>query len=340
MSNDSADSQKTPSPLAGEGGDGGYRSVENAPLAPPLSRQGRGDSRGKGPVVQAEVQPSAAKVGDLITLSIKVSHPPGLVIEPPAFQKSLGAFEVYASSPLAVQQSGAKETQRFAVQLQNFTTGQQTLPGLELTYRDEKGKEHSLKTPELQVVIQEIPAGPKDKGDIRGIKGVVGPVAWSPWWWVLLGLAVAGGAVWLWRKRQKELQGSPPPPPVPADETALKKLRELRTAGWAETGRIKEFYSALSDILRSYLENGFHCPALERTTNELIRDLRNRSVFSPERLMALKELLEACDLVKFAKFRPHVMEAFNDHMQAVQFVEQTRTMLSQKSPPFQGEGEG
>src|SRR5207237_7747186 len=130
-------------------------------------------------------------LGDLITLSIRVTHPQALQVEDPAFTKSLGTFEVYASTRLAAEVTGDKAVEHFQATLQNFTTGQQVLPGLEVPYRDPMGKGHTVKTPALTVIIEEVPPGPKDKGDIRGIKGVIGPIAWSPWWWVLAGAVVS-----------------------------------------------------------------------------------------------------------------------------------------------------
>ena len=278
----------------------------------------------EAPSVQAQVDPTTAKLGDLITLTVRVTHPQALVVDEPAFAKSLGTFEVYASTRLASEVTGDKAVERFQATLQDFTTGQQVLPGLEVPYRDPMGKTHTVKTPELTVTIEEIPPGPKDKGDIRGIKGVIGPTAWSPWWWALLGAIVVGAAAYAWMKRKKIIQGPPPPPPVPADITALEKLRQLAQTDWLATGKIKEYYIAISEILRGYLEGAFQTPALERTTSELMRDLRRKSEIPVERQAELKELLETCDLVKFAKFRPEAAEATAAHAAAVKFVEQTR----------------
>ncbi|HVO33587.1 MAG TPA: hypothetical protein VMU17_06705 [Elusimicrobiota bacterium] len=280
------------------------------------------------PSVQAQVSPTTAKLGDLLTLSIRVTHPMHITVEPPAFQRSLGTFEVYSSSALPPEPAGAGLTDRFQAQLQNFATGQQLLPGLEVHYQDERGQTHELKTPELQVMIQEVPPGPKDKGgEIRGLKGVIGPVGWSPWWWIVALALIGVSGVLLWRKRQRALAGPPPPPPIPADQLALQRLQELRNTDWIASGKLKEFYSALSEIIRGYLEGGFEIPALERTTAELLRDVRKRPEFTGERLVELKDLLESGDLVKFAKFRPDADEALQAHATATRFVETTKNSL-------------
>jgi hypothetical protein len=286
----------------------------------------------ESPSVQAEVNPSTATLGDVLTLKLRVNYPNGYTVAPPVFDKNLGTFEVRASTQLPAQVEGPRTIARFEAALQNFTTGPQLLPGLELPYQDIEGHSHVLKTPALTVTLQNVPAGPKDKGDIRGIKGVVGPVAWSPWWWAVALFLLAALCLLLWHKRKRALAGPPPPPPIPADREALARLQELRASGWLEAGKLKEFYSRLSDIVRAYIEKGFDVPALERTTAELMRDLRRRAVLSADRLIELQTLLDECDLVKFAKYRPETQEALLQHAAAVRFIEETRDALDPIAP--------
>jgi hypothetical protein len=270
--------------------------------------------------IQAEVQPNRAHVGDVVTLRVTSRHPAGLALTPPA-GTSFGNFEVHASTRETVGPSGQAAMERFVYELQSFTTGQQLLPGLTFTYPDAKGHTQSLKTPEFKVAIELVPPGPKDQaGDIRGIKGVLGPVGISPWWWLLVvfALAVVGAA--LWRDRRRKTQGPPPEPAIPPDQSALQKLQDLLAAGLLEQGKIKEFYSGLSDIVRGYIEAAWKCPALERTTGELMRDLRRLNRLSSDQALQLRQLLEDCDLVKFAKFRPEEGEALKAHALAVQIV--------------------
>ncbi len=193
------------------------------------------------------------------------------------------------------------------------------------------GNTHSVKTPELTVTIEEVPPGPKDKGDIRGIKGVIGPTAWSPWWWALLAAILMGAAAYAWMKRKKIIQGPPPPPPVPADVLALEKLQKLAQTDWLASGKTKDYYSAISDILREYLEKGFQISALERTTGEILRDMRKKTEIDTERQVKLRELLDTCDLVKFAKFRPEMEEGQEAHATAVKFISETRDDIPEEA---------
>jgi hypothetical protein len=262
---------------------------------------------------------------------LAVRAPNGFVVEPPAFQKDLGSFELRSSTALPARVEGDETVASFRAELQNFATGPQLLPGIEVSYQELRGGVHAVKTPAQSVLVTPVPPGPKDQeGQIRGIKGVIGPTGWSPWWWALLALLLLGGGVFAWHRRQRVLHGPPPEPPVPADEEALSRLAALKNSGWIEAGKPKEFYSRLSEIVRAYLERGFRLPALERTTSELVRDLARRQDFDPGVKASFRTLFEACDLVKFAKFRPDAEEAMKDYAAALDLVQKTRP---REAPP-------
>jgi len=280
------------------------------------------------PQVDVQLSTGTARLGDLIAMDIQVHHPLFLQIDPPDWPKALATFEVHDSTAFPIQTNATEAITHFQAQLQNFSTGPQLLPGLDISYKDLMGHTHTLKTSTLTVVIQDVPADPKSNGDIRGIRGVVGPIGWSPWWWLLVVILLSALGVLFWRTRQRVIQGPPPPPPEPADIKALRRLDELSATGWLEAGKIKEFYSGLSDIVRTYLEEAFQAQALERTTAEIMRQMRKKSEVTSAALNELQTLLESCDLVKFAKFRPDAEEALKDHASAERFVEATRERIA------------
>jgi len=78
-------------------------------------------------------------------------------------------------------------------------------------------------------------------------------------------------------------------------------LGGLNKKGFLEEKKLKEFYSEFSDILRRYLERRFGIMALDRTTREILSDLKIGD-FSSGLVGKVKEVLESSDLVKFAKF--------------------------------------
>ena len=60
----------------------------------------------------------------------------------------------------------------------------------------------------------------------------------------------------------------------------------------------------MSHILRAYLEDHFEIPALESTTRQIDRALKERKQLTDTQRAELSELLQLSDLVKFAKAEP------------------------------------
>lgn len=86
-------------------------------------------------------------------------------------------------------------------------------------------------------------------------------------------------------------------------ESALEKLELLKSEELWQKGRVKEYQSTLTDIIREYLEGRFDIRALEMTTDEISRSLKNTN-FDINQESKLKEILQMADLIKFAKAKP------------------------------------
>lgn len=110
---------------------------------------------------------------------------------------------------------------------------------------------------------------------------------------------------------------------IPADEIILKKLKELSDQKLWQQGKVKEYQSALSDIIREYIELQFNLPALESTTPEIISSLSHRN-FNTKQVEDLTDLLNLADLVKFAKHQPLPDEHERGMKQANDFVKSTK----------------
>ena len=77
-------------------------------------------------------------------------------------------------------------------------------------------------------------------------------------------------------------------------------------------------------IVRRYLEARYGLHAPELTTQELLIKARNLVILSVEHQIFLKEFLERCDAIKFAKAQSNLEEANNEIRQVRTFLEQTR----------------
>lgn len=143
--------------------------------------------------------------------------------------------------------------------------------------------------------------------------------------WILALIIVLGGgayAYYLLRNRKNPF-AAPAPKPVPPYEKAIDELNRLRSEKLCESGREKEFYTRLTDILRIYLQGRFGINAMEMTSTQI-----RQTVNSNEETRLSKEnmdrVLEIADFVKFAKVRPLPDDNVRAFSSAMQFVEDTK----------------
>ena len=115
------------------------------------------------------------------------------------------------------------------------------------------------------------------------------------------GYGVAGalflGGVWQlfrWIRRRIRLARMAP------RERALWELKELLERQLPQKGKVKEFYVALTHIVRRYIERRYSVRAPEQTTEEFLQEATHHPAFTPETLTRLREFLAAADMVKFA----------------------------------------
>jgi len=109
-------------------------------------------------------------------------------------------------------------------------------------------------------------------------------------------------------------------PPIDPHIKALKALEELAMQKLWQEGKIKEYYSGISEIMRTYLDDKTRLGALEMTTDEIMYALRRRNEFSEELKNQLRQILVLSDLVKFAKEQPIEHEHQSTLSNAVDFI--------------------
>jgi hypothetical protein len=131
--------------------------------------------------------------------------------------------------------------------------------------------------------------------DIRDIRGPKYLLSESLLPALIAGAALAALSIyglWRWRRKRAARVWLP-------HETALQRLEDIRTL--MQPASAREFSTAVSDIVRRYIEQRFNVTATRRTTEEFLRDLLESSDASLARHRGLLgEFLQQCDFVKFA----------------------------------------
>lgn len=123
--------------------------------------------------------------------------------------------------------------------------------------------------------------------------------------------------------KKKPVITEPEKPKVPPHVTALESLEKIKTESIWKEGKVKEYYSSISDTVRLYIEGRFGVNALELTTDEIIRAFRAQ-VVDPVSKEKLSQLLVLSDFVKFAKQIPIEQEHTLTLQNAFDFVNGTK----------------
>lgn len=163
--------------------------------------------------------------------------------------------------------------------------------------------------------------GAAELQDIRDIRPPFHiPSGWTGWA-VIAGCCLLAGlivAAWLWRRRRAAAVRKS------AHELALERLAEARKLMVPEEARA--FSIAVSDIIRTYIEQRFDIQAAHRTTPEFLRDRVTQAdgalALHRERL---EEFMQYCDLAKFARWVLSVPEMESMLASAIAFVSATAT---------------
>ena len=107
------------------------------------------------------------------------------------------------------------------------------------------------------------------------------------------------------KKKNKPIFAKPKKPKEPAHIIALRELDRIKNEKIWQKGKIKEYYSEVTETLREYIEDRFEIRAMEQTSDETLESFRHRRDLLKEKSFEkLSSILKLADLVKFAKYKP------------------------------------
>ncbi len=296
-----------------------------------LPRLDAADNQNTPISVKAEVDRAAITIGDPVKYSVIIQSAPNVQILSPIPYPPKDIFQIKKIEEIKNEDAGQTITgKKFT--LTAYQLGEFILEPVEVEYRikgapgaaaggDEIKK---IQTSRIFITVKSVSGG-KPQTDIRGLKAILS----IPLNVLGIGLAVAAGILLIlipmiyriWKKRS----ALPPAPKVilTAEEEAIGQLNQLFDSELLREGRTKEYFFRLSEILRFYLEKRYKIAAVESTTFEIVRMFRSVDV-SNELRNKIREVLEASDLAKFAKYRPEPAEILNLNKQSKEIVEASR----------------
>jgi len=145
-----------------------------------------------------------------------------------------------------------------------------------------------------------------------------------PWIGLIVLLLIAAYILYRWiryRKENRPLFGKPKPQ-EPAYLVAFRQLEEIKAQKLWQSGKVKLFYTAVTDVLRMYVAARWSIQAMEQTSAELLDALKKEQI-DKDLLEELSAMLQTADLVKFAKYQAGVVENEQAIPVVVHFVQAT-----------------
>lgn len=275
---------------------------------------------------QAHTDRTKMTIGDNLTYGLLITMPQGFILQKPEESVDLGKWEVRDSS-FTVSKTD-KNQYELSYVLTTFSTGTVTIPEITLSYTDNNDHPGRVNSKSLDITVESVLDKMGDSGDIRDIKP---PLGLRPGileylkWLLLLGL-VSAAVYFIYNKYLKkkitEIQQNTEPE-IPPEAAALDALEKLKSSTLIADGKIKEFYITLSEIVRTFLGTVYKVDTLDRTTGEIYSQLK---AAEPDKkaLAFMKDFLEECDLVKFAKYTPEEKEIWQDFDTAKKIVSEIK----------------
>ena len=286
------------------------------------------------PQVTAHIQPDSVMIGDRFDLVVDVEKDLVQVVQFPEFEDKPGsAIELHKEHPVdTLERDGRHLKLRKRYTLAAFEEGKWNLGHPAVLYAD-KNIVDTLWARDslyLEVATFQIDSTSQSIYDVKpqwNLPFRFGEVSGYAKWGALALVLLLAAAYAL--KRYLESRGKRlgdlfrPSPPQPPHVVAIKALEALHHQKLWQNNKHKQYYSALTDILRTYVAARWGFGAMEMTSDEIIETMRAEELPDKAR-MDLTAILRDADLVKFAKATPEAEQNEADYLKAYYFVEETK----------------
>ena len=283
--------------------------------------------------VEGKVNDTKVQVGKPFTLDLSLKVPYGWFVEWNDFAIDTLSEQLDIIKRSEVERTADADSNVIVKQqltLMTFDTGQIQVPAVGLTYAKSFDDPDRLKayTDPINLYSTTITVD-----TTMAYKPIVEPIAAPvqmkevfPWILAVLLLALVVFGIWYWRKHRKakvDADGNIVRGPViPPYDKAVGDLENLRQQKLWQSGKVKEYFSSLTDIAREYIEGQFGVNAVEMTTDDILEEVKPLH-FSQETYNKLKETMEVADLVKFAKYSAANLESENAMNSMTEFVNES-----------------
>lgn len=260
--------------------------------------------------VKANVDSRRIAIGEQLHLFLEVNHKEqdGKLVWPALPQ--LDGLEIVDTGKVdSLSGADGQILYKQKLTLTGFDSGTYVIPPVAFKVISSDGQEKVWNTDSTSVMVQSVAVDLNKP--IRPIKDIIKvPKAWWEYWpWAVAVVLAAVVLFFLWRwlrkrsKTPRKLRG----PVEQPHEKALRMLEEMTHKPYEAEGLLKEYYTDLTNIIRTYLEERYGIAAAELTTDDLLKLAKQNRELKKIR-QELKQIFVMADLAKFAKAAPEHLE--------------------------------
>ncbi len=284
----------------------------------------------KKAIVSSEIDTTRIRIGEQILYKINIETDTTSVVYFPEGQtfSPLETVEAFLTDTTRVRD-------RYSLQktyaLTQFDSGSYVIPQQRVEIN---GRAYMTDSVRIDVGTVPVDTVKQKMYDIKPLINVDKNYAglWKTLLWVLLAAAVVGAIVYFFFFRKKKLTEEEKEALLPAYDRALLELKKLENSKYLIQDEYKKYYSELTAIVRSYLEEDVNISALESTTSQLIEKLEMLKdagdlKLNQDTIRQFQMILQTADLVKFARSKPPSSQAENDRLAVEQIVIKTKEAL-------------
>ena len=293
------------------------------------------DASSSGARISFTADRAELTVGDIVTLTLEVTHSGDQAVVVTRLSPEWGPFEVRSQTPAQTVSNGdGTETTRQRLQVTVFAPGTFETPTFPISVRSPDGSVERVFPPPVRLTVRSVLSGPDEPlKDIRPPADLSMPLWEQPAARAMAALAalVALGAVVYFLYRRPRRRETLPVPVIDTRtpwEIAAQELDRIQRLDLPRGGRFKEHYtlvaSAVSAFVHAiYLKDAGHPDVTGMTTDEIGAAMWRSSLDRKNARLVVDLLLEA-DLVRFSNHTPPVSQAYEASGQARRIVEDVR----------------
>lgn len=284
--------------------------------------------------VKMSLDTATILIGEQVQLKTQVSVPAGKMVKyPPIEERGLVTPGVEVVSVGKIDTLTVNNGERWELTrnytITSFDSALYFIPPFTV---EVDGKAYAARS-KVGLKVSSIPV---DTTNVKKFDGLRLPVdaEFSLNWWnvfAVLGLALAVVGILLFVRRLKRREVGTKRVVVvrklPAHQTALEQIERFKQLRTDSVEAQQQYYDELTAVLRNYIEERFGIRTHELTSSEIIEAVTHSH--DATALRELREILATADLVKFAKFPATVGEQDRNLMQAVDYIQLTKSPSKQ-----------